>query len=33
MCYYMDENGVMLTGYHTIEGVEYYFSDSGLLVK
>ena len=33
MCYYMDENGVMLTGHHMIEGVEYCFSDSGLLVK
>lgn len=33
MHYYMDENGVMLTGKQVIAGVEYCFSSSGLLIN
>ena len=31
MCYYLADDGVMVTGEQIIQGVKYYFSPSGLL--
>lgn len=31
--YYMDSEGVMLTSWHEIDGIWYYFSESGALRK
>ena len=30
--YYLQDNGAMVTGNHTIDGVEYRFSSSGALL-